>query len=87
MILLFVFCINKDSFFLAVNEKKSRSKTAGQKIRYNARFFFHPDYTVGFGITPNQLSLAGSSAFAALPPVGNYTPPRRQLFKFVNIIT
>jgi hypothetical protein len=21
----------------------------------NASFFFHPDYTVGFGISPNQL--------------------------------
>jgi len=23
-----------------------------------AFFFFHPDYTVGFGFSPNQLSLA-----------------------------
>ena len=41
--------------------------------------FFHPDSTVGFGIKPNLLKnqLAGSSALAALPPVGNLTPPQR----------
>ena len=26
--------------------------------------------------TGSAISLAGSSAFAALPPVGNHTPPR-----------
>lgn len=52
-----------------------------QKMRTAAwRFFvhfYHPDYTVGTGISPVQLALAGLSALvAASPPVGNYAPPR-----------
>jgi hypothetical protein len=34
------------------------------------RIFFHPDYTVGFGIEPNQ-----PRGSWALPPVGNLTLP------------
>jgi len=72
-------CFHKPLSFYAANEKKSRSKATGLNTQICA-LFFHPDYTVGFGIEPNRLSLAGLSAFAALPPVGNFTPPRRQLF-------
>jgi len=51
--------------------------------------FSHPDYTVGSGITPDQP--IGSRA---LPPVGNYTLPRRgssffiitNIAQFYNII-
>jgi len=42
--------------------------------------FFHPDFTVGHGIQPYSAvrgPLAGLSAYAALPPVGNSTPPQR----------
>jgi hypothetical protein len=40
--------------------------------------FSHPDYTVGFGITPNPaLRLAGYEEFLQLPPIGNFTLPRR----------
>jgi hypothetical protein len=44
--------------------------------------FFHPDYTVGFGFSPNLLTffidekaLAGSFTIVKIPPVGNCTPP------------
>ena len=33
--------------------------------------FFHPDYTVGLGISPNQ----PKNGSQTLLPVGNYTPP------------
>jgi hypothetical protein len=42
---------------------------------------FHPDYTVGLGISPSLLTpklMGRSRAFSLstnLPPVGNYTPP------------
>jgi hypothetical protein len=47
--------------------------------------FFHPDYTVGFGISPNLRITVKSDLLVGcwfgiknpsnLPPVGNYTPP------------
>jgi hypothetical protein len=45
--------------------------------------FFHPDYTVGPGFSPGLLTLqpqalAGSAIMMAIPPVGNFTPPRRR---------
>ena len=45
--------------------------------------FFHPDYTVGFGIKPKSAFARGLIGYAALPPVGNRTPPRRQLIQLV----
>ena len=43
---------------------------------------FHPDYTVGSGVTPDLLTLgiapealAGFGLSTHLPPVGNCTPP------------
>ena len=42
-------------------------------LRKNLRCFFHPDYTVGFGLTPNQLT--NLAARGLLPPVMNYTIP------------
>jgi len=39
--------------------------------------FSHPDFTVGFGITPNQ-----PYGSRTIPPVGNYTLPRRITFIF-----
>jgi len=37
-------------------------------------YFFHPDYTVGTGIQPAQLSLAGSSAFCRITAGGESHP-------------
>ncbi len=41
--------------------------------------FSHPDYTVGFGFSPNHaLTARGLRSFiASTPPVGNFTTPRR----------
>jgi hypothetical protein len=42
--------------------------------------FSHPDYTVGFGISPNQPKtkrLTGFESKDSSPPVGNLTLPRR----------
>jgi len=44
--------------------------------------FFHPDYTVGFGIQPNQ-----PYGSRAIPPVGNHTPPWRRYYFYKHIIT
>ena len=51
------------------------------KIRLHSwlLFFSHPDYTVGSGISPDQPLIAGRGL---LPPVGNYTLPRRIYFIF-----
>ena len=38
---------------------------------YCLPIFFHPDYTVGFGIAPNP-AVAGSRT---VPPIGNFTLP------------
>jgi len=42
-------------------------------------FFFHPDFTVGFGIAPNQSSMTKTikNESRTIPPVGNFTLPRR----------
>lgn len=50
----------------------------------HAALFSHPDYTVGTGITPVQPCFHGSRT---IPPVGNHTPPRRIILKFLFIIT
>jgi len=44
--------------------RKDRSKAF-------AMLFFHPDYTVGFGISPNP----ALSRLRTLPPIGNFTLP------------
>jgi len=41
----------------------------------DALFFFHPDFTVDFGISPNQSRNFGSRGLS--PPVGNCTLPWR----------
>ena len=46
----------------------------------NYIIFYHPDYTVGYGISPyHAVQLQGSLAYDKnrLQPVGNHTPPRR----------
>ena len=43
-----------------------------RSITRNAQFFSHPDYTVGFGISPNR-----PEGSRTIPPVGNRTLPRR----------
>jgi len=60
----------------------TRGSSYSIKHKYDREqlFFFHPDFTVGFGITPNLRLLAGSSAYAALPPVRDFTLPRRQQY-------
>ena len=60
-------------------EKPRTQKRRGDDF---SAVFFHPDYTVGHGIQPYSAprrTLAGLSAHAALPPVGNLTPPQRHL--------
>ena len=37
-------------------------------------YFFHPDYTVGTGISPAQLLLAGSSASCRITAGGELRP-------------
>lgn len=43
---------------------------------------FHPDYTVGSGLSPDLLtfpvkpeSARGLRNYVSIPPVGNFTPP------------
>jgi len=40
--------------------------------------FFHPDFTVGSGIAPDQ-----PFGSRTLPPVGNYTQPWRLRYELV----
>jgi hypothetical protein len=44
-------------------------------------FFYHPDYTVGSGVSPNQ-----PFGSRALPPVRNFTCPQRVSFEIDYII-
>ena len=58
--------------------KKDRKKNTLFTVfatQQNLHVFSHPDYTVGFGITPNL-----PKGSRALPPVGTSTPPQRLLF-------
>lgn len=61
--------------------------------------FYHPDYTVGFGISPNRLHLQFTDSFFSLkyfercktlPSVGNpckhVTLPRRNYYFYVSIL-
>lgn len=48
-------------------QKNPQHKTPGFKKN---DIFFHPDFTVGFGVTPNQ-----PYGSRAIPPVGNFTLP------------
>jgi hypothetical protein len=54
-----------------------RQKTQAKPVL--PQFFSHPDYTVGFGIAPNQ----PNKARRLLLPVGNFTPPQRIFIKIV----
>ncbi len=40
---------------------------------------FHPDFTVGCGISPHQPHCGSWT----IPPVGNFTPPRELLFDLI----
>jgi len=39
---------------------------------------FHPDYTVGPGVSPDLLTLPPAGARGLWPPVGNFAPPRER---------
>ena len=47
-------------------------------------YFFHPDYTVGTGIQPAQLSLAGSSTFCRFT-AGGESRPAPKLFYYCRV--
>ena len=48
-------------------------KRSAQKIlRSDKKFFYHPDYTVGFGISPNQESGLAPGARRRLMPKSNH---------------
>ena len=82
--LFFIFNSLLRLYFRKVFRKKDPLKFRGSKIitviLRAVVFFFHPDFTVGFGFTPNQPHYAGRGlALKASPPVGNCTLPRRTL--------
>jgi hypothetical protein len=49
-------------------DRKVHNVRKSQQIQYT---FFNPDYTVGFGVSPNQ----HLHARGLLPPIGNFTLP------------
>ena len=51
------------------------------KLKFSA-FFYHPDYTVGSGIHESCHRISRLSGSRTIPPVGNYTPPRRTNLKY-----
>lgn len=69
------------------NQKSTPRKLAGCRNPFDSRFFYHPDYTVGSGITPDQRKTAVAGLCQRhLPPVRNHTSPRRIFFLFGTII-
>mgnify|MGYP000405831489 FL=1 len=61
------------------NQKSTPRKLAGCRNPFDSRFFYHPDYTVGSGITPDQRKTAVAGLCQRhLPPVRNHTSPRRK---------
>jgi hypothetical protein len=58
--------------------QKRLSPAKDREAKSNCHILFHPDYTVGPGVTPDLLTLKSrnfQSRSRAIPPVGNYTPP------------
>ena len=54
------------------SKQKAASQQRGSIAFFSENIFFHPDYTVGIGISPIQ-----QTCLRALPPVRNLTLPRR----------
>jgi len=48
-------------------------------LRLACAVLFHPDYTVGSGVSPDLLTFRCRKRSRALPPVGNFTPPWERL--------
>ena len=48
---------------LKITIKKAQKKSGQDRRKIVYLFFFHPDYTVGFGISPNQLLSAGRGLY------------------------
>ena len=47
------------------------TRITGHAISPETQIFFHPDYTVGFGIAPNP----APERSRTIPPIGNFTLP------------
>jgi len=65
---------------------KNPTSYAGVNYHSNdtAQSFSHPDFTVGSGISPDQLlHCVGYNRSRTIPPVGNYTRPRRITIPFM----
>jgi hypothetical protein len=66
-----LFCI----FFLSYDAKKNPPETIlwgiEKVLKYKHIIFFHPDYTVGTGVTPVHAYARGLS-----PPIRNLTCPK-----------
>lgn len=75
-------CLKSGACFLS--EDLSLSNSLYSDI-YSHNLFFHPDFTVGSGISPDQplAQVADFSSLKESPPVGNRTPPRRTYFLFI----
>jgi len=63
----------KSPKFFRLNKQKGVTPRAKKPRQAYQRylFFSHPDYTVGFGITPNPAPKRSRT----LPPIGNFTLP------------
>jgi hypothetical protein len=50
------------SLLFSLSTKKNPAENLRDKTNANAQFFFHPDYTVGFGISPKSAHARGLTA-------------------------
>ena len=60
-------------------KRPDHSDPGGISRNNTAAIFFHPDFTVGTGLSPVQLPYGRSRTYRSpdLPPVGNCTPPTK----------
>ena len=78
---VFCFCVIKKYSFQCVEHPETVFQGARIKKsipKYAVHAFSHPDYTVGTGIAPVRAAQGGR--LQTILPVGNHTPPRRQIF-------
>jgi len=68
----FSFCKRKSLKIFRLNKQnKGWAFSHPREKRTKLLFFFHPDYTVGFGIAPNPAPKRSQT----LLPIGNFTLP------------
>jgi hypothetical protein len=64
-------------------KRKSVPEKSGTRKKQTLLFFFHPDYTVGSGISPDQQAARGLPMFERVTAGGDFHPAPKTAIKFI----